>query len=38
LNEKDEQKRALRLLLAKNVAKVLQSAMSLLGIEMPERM
>ena len=38
LNEPDEQKRALRLLLAKNVAKVLQSAMSLLGIEMPERM
>ena len=38
LNEKDEQKRALRLLLAKNVAKVLASAMSLLGIEMPERM
>lgn len=38
LNEPDEAKRALRLLLAKNVAKVLQSAMSLLGIEMPERM
>ena len=38
LNEKDEAKRALRLLLAKNVAKVLKSAMSLLGIEMPERM
>ncbi|MCR5050294.1 MAG: arginine--tRNA ligase [Paludibacteraceae bacterium] len=38
LNEQDEQKRALRLLLAKNVAKVLRSAMSLLGIEMPERM
>ena len=38
LNEQDEAKRALRLLLAKNVAKVLQSAMSLLGIEMPERM
>ena len=38
LNEKDETKRALRLLLAKNVAKVLNSAMSLLGIEMPERM
>ena len=38
LNEPDEQKRALRLLLAKNVAKVLQSAMALLGIEMPERM
>ena len=38
LNEKDGQKRALRLLLAKNVAKVLQSAMALLGIEMPDRM
>ena len=38
LNEQGEAKRALRLLLAKNVAKVLQSAMSLLGIEMPERM
>jgi len=38
LNEKDEAKRVLRLLLAKNVAKVLNSAMSLLGIEMPERM
>jgi len=38
LNEPDAAKRSLRLLLAKNVAKVLQSAMSLLGIEMPERM
>lgn len=38
LNEPDETKKTLRLLLAKNVAKVLQSAMSLLGIEMPERM
>ena len=38
LNEPDAAKRALRLLLAKNVAKVLCSAMSLLGIEMPERM
>ena len=38
LNEPDAAKRALRLLLAKNVAKVLASAMSLLGIEMPERM
>ena len=38
LNEPDEAKRALRLLLAKNVAKVLRSAMALLGIEMPERM
>ena len=38
LNEQDEDKRALRLLLAKNVAKVLCAAMGLLGIEMPERM
>ena len=38
LNEPDAQKKALRLLLAKNVAKVLCSAMALLGIEMPERM
>ena len=38
LNEPDAQKKALRLLLAANVAKVLQSAMALLGIEMPERM
>ena len=38
LNEPDTQKRALRLLLAKNVAKVLNAAMELLGIEMPERM
>ena len=38
LNEPDAHKRALRLLLAKNVAKVLYSAMALLGIEMPERM
>ena len=38
LNEPDAAKRALRLLLAKNVGKVLNAAMSLLGIEMPERM
>ncbi len=38
LNEPDADKKALRLLLAKNVAKVLRSAMGLLGIEMPERM
>ena len=38
LNEPDAAKRALRLLLSRNVAKVLHSAMSLLGIEMPERM
>jgi len=38
LNEPDAQKKALRLLLAANVAKVLENAMGLLGIEMPERM
>ena len=38
LNEPDEAKRALRLLLAKNVAKVLSRSMALLGIEMPDRM
>jgi arginyl-tRNA synthetase len=38
LNEPDEQKRLFRLVLAKNVAKIIKSAMSLLGIEVPERM
>ncbi len=38
LNEPDESKKALRLLLSANVAKVLKSAFALLGIEMPERM
>ena len=38
LNEADEQKRALRLVLAQTVAKVIKSAMSLLGIEVPNRM
>jgi arginyl-tRNA synthetase len=38
LNEPDEQKRALRLMLAKKVAKIIKSAMGLLGIEVPERM
>ena len=38
LNEPDTAKRVLRLLLAKNVAKVIRSAMNLLGIEVPERM
>ncbi len=38
LNEPDEQKRAVRLVLARNVAKIIKSAMSLLGIEVPERM
>ena len=38
LNEADEQKRALRLMLAQTVAKVIKSAMALLGIEVPSRM
>ena len=38
LNEPDEQKKMLRLLLSANVAKILNSAFGLLGIEMPERM
>ena len=38
LNESDEQKKNLRLLLSAEVAKVLKHAMGLLGIEMPERM
>ncbi|MBQ9672145.1 MAG: arginine--tRNA ligase [Prevotella sp.] len=38
LNEPDEQKRAVRLMLARNVAKIIKNGMSLLGIEVPERM
>ena len=38
LNEPDEQKKAVRLMLAKNVAKIIKNAMALLGIEVPERM
>ena len=38
LNEADADKRALRLMLAQNVAKVIKSAMALLGIEVPNRM
>ena len=38
LNEPDEQKRAFRLVLARNVAKVIKNSMALLGIEVPERM
>ncbi|MBR1409518.1 MAG: arginine--tRNA ligase [Prevotella sp.] len=38
LNEPDEQKKAVRLILAKNVAKIIKSGMGLLGIEVPERM
>jgi len=38
LNEPDTDKRALRLVLAQTVAKVIKSAMALLGIEVPNRM
>ncbi len=38
LNEPDETKRYFRLVLARNVAKIIKSGMSLLGIEVPERM
>ncbi len=38
LNEADTDKRALRLMLAQTVAKVIKSAMALLGIEVPNRM
>ena len=38
LNEPDEQKKAVRLVIAKNVAKIIKNGMSLLGIEVPERM
>jgi arginyl-tRNA synthetase len=38
LNEPDAEKRAMRLILAKNVAKIIKNGMSLLGIEVPERM
>ena len=38
LNEPDEQKKFVRLMLAKNVAKIIKNGMALLGIEVPERM
>lgn len=38
MKEADEQKKAFRLLLSKSVAKVIKTGMSLLGIEVPERM
>ena len=38
LKEESKEKRAVRLLLAANVAKLLKNGMSLLGIEVPERM
>ncbi|MGM9703838.1 MAG: arginine--tRNA ligase [Prevotella sp.] len=38
LKEEDANKKAVRLVLAKNVAKVIKNGMALLGIEVPERM
>jgi arginyl-tRNA synthetase len=38
LNEPDEQKKAVRLMLARNVAKIIKRGMAILGIEVPERM
>jgi arginyl-tRNA synthetase len=38
LNEPDEQKKTIRLVIARNVAKIIKSGMGLLGIEVPERM
>lgn len=38
LHEKDEQKKVFRLALSANVAKIVKSAMGLLGIEVPDRM
>ena len=38
LNEPDEQKKAVRLMMAANTAKIIKSGMGLLGIEVPERM
>jgi arginyl-tRNA synthetase len=38
LHEEDEHKKLVRLVLAKNVAKIIKNGMALLGIEVPERM
>lgn len=38
LNEEDEAKRAFRILLSKVIARTIEQAMALLGIEVPERM
>jgi len=38
LNDPDEEVKILRLILSANIAKIIQSGMSLLGIEAPERM
>ena len=37
LNEPDEQKKQIRLVISRNVAKIIKNGMSLLGIEVPER-
>jgi arginyl-tRNA synthetase len=38
LNEPDADKRAVRLMIARNVARIIKNGMDLLGIEVPERM
>ena len=38
LNEPDEERKKLRLMLSANVARIIQSGMGLLGIDVPERM
>jgi arginyl-tRNA synthetase len=38
LHEEDNDKKLVRLVIAKNVAKIIKNGMSLLGIEVPERM
>jgi arginyl-tRNA synthetase len=38
LNAEDEQVKITRLVMAKNVAKIIKQGMALLGIEVPERM
>ena len=38
LNEPDKEKRALRLLLSQTIARTIESALALLGIEVPDRM
>ena len=38
LKEENEDKKAVRLMLARNVAKTIKNGMALLGIEVPERM
>jgi arginyl-tRNA synthetase len=38
INEEEEQKRQVRLVIARNVGKIIKNGMALLGIEVPERM